>query len=361
MLAHICCSVDSHYYLRHVAQRLGGQKLVGYFYNPNIHPYSEYRLRLMDVTRSCDMLHIPLVIGPYDYENWYKRTKTLQNEPEKGRRCDVCFLHRFEQTAIKAKELGMDKITTTLLMSPKKSYAQLVKNGRQIAKKHGVEFVDFDCTKASRNGQQNKVAKEAKLYRQNYCGCLYGLKDQRRAQNKQATELFECLDFKNEPGSFGRRAQMYEKRLRLESKGIFYDIIKNKTLTYRLLQAKVTEAGLVRASFFLPYSTMEPKRAKTRVEKVVTGVGYCNKAQIKICDISYFNIIAGTNFYSTTQLLRARLPFDRLLEVRRHIAGEFDLSPVVIMDSIPAKKLDIYLNALTQPETTEELQTYDFA
>ncbi|HGZ70984.1 MAG TPA: diacylglucosamine hydrolase like protein, partial [Nitratifractor sp.] len=70
MLVHICCSVDSHYFLQKLQIEYPESKLIGFFYDPNIHPYSEYYLRLLDVERSCKLLDIELLEGPYDYSAW---------------------------------------------------------------------------------------------------------------------------------------------------------------------------------------------------------------------------------------------------------------------------------------------------
>jgi len=69
MLVHICCAVDSHYFLQKLQADYPDEKLTGFFYDPNIHPYSEYYLRLLDVKRSCKMLGIDLIEGEYDFEH----------------------------------------------------------------------------------------------------------------------------------------------------------------------------------------------------------------------------------------------------------------------------------------------------
>ncbi len=83
MLVHICCAVDSHFFLQELQQMFPDEKLVGYFYDPNIHPYSEYQLRLLDVKRSCKMLDIELIEGDYNYEGWLESVRGFEDEPEK--------------------------------------------------------------------------------------------------------------------------------------------------------------------------------------------------------------------------------------------------------------------------------------
>lgn len=358
MLVHICCSVDSHYFLKKLQEQYPDKKVLAYFYNPNIHPISEYKLRLMDVTRSCDMLHIPLIVGKYDYENWYSKTCKLSKEPEKGKRCDVCFDNRFEESAKKAKDLGIKQLASTLFVSPKKSFSQLEKSAKKIAKKYDLEYIAIDFKKNGGIDEQNRLAKVDKLYRQNYCGCFYALKDQRDVTQKPSYELYNSTQYTNEPNSLENRLMMYEQRMQLESKEIGYEIIKRKALNYRLLYANIKESNEVIPSFILPYSVIEKGHSRGRVEKVIANVAYFNRDEIKLCDISYFNTIARTNFYSVTQLMRAKIDYQTLLKVRKHIVGEFDLSPIIVTNSIPTKKLTIDLDAKCFYDSVEELKPH---
>ena len=128
LLVHICCAVDSHYFLEKIQEEYPDEKLIGYFYDPNIHPYSEYRLRYLDVEYSCQKLGIKLIEGAYNLEEWLKKVKGMEHLPEKGDRCTVCYDDRLDTTVQKAIELGHNKFTTTLLISPKKSQEKLEKN-----------------------------------------------------------------------------------------------------------------------------------------------------------------------------------------------------------------------------------------
>ena len=83
LLVHICCAVDSHYFLERVQEEYPDETLVGFFYDPNIHPYSEYRLRYLDVEYSCQKLGIELIEGPYNLEEWLKKVKGMEHLPEK--------------------------------------------------------------------------------------------------------------------------------------------------------------------------------------------------------------------------------------------------------------------------------------
>ena len=233
ILIHICCSVDSHFFLEKLQKDFPQEKLTAFFYDPNIHPYSEYQLRLLDVERSCKKLSIKLLEGEYDFEAWMQAVRGLENEPEKGARCEVCFDRRFEVSAKKALELGENKITTTLLVSPLKSQEQLKRSGDIFYKKYGVEFIALDYRAGGGTQDQSRVTKEQQLYRQDYCGCIYGLTIQRKEQNRLMDEMFSSISNQTLPASIEERLEMYKYRNELEDKNIKYKIIKQKFLNYR--------------------------------------------------------------------------------------------------------------------------------
>ncbi len=195
MLVHICCSVDSHFFLQKLREAYPDEPLIGFFYDPNIHPYDEYRLRLLDVRRSCRKLGIVLWEGSYDYEAWINAVRGLEHEPEKGKRCNVCFDNRLEESAKKALELGEKIITTTLLTSPKKSLQQLEQALETIAQKYGLAIVVPDFRKDGGTQAQFALARDAMLYHQNYCGCVLALAKQREHQKRFADEVKKYNQF----------------------------------------------------------------------------------------------------------------------------------------------------------------------
>jgi len=266
MLVHICCAVDSHYFLQKLQADYPDEKLIGFFYDPNIHPYSEYYLRLLDVKRSCRMLDIELIEGEYDYALWMETVRGLEHEPEKGKRCSLCFDRRFEVSAKKAAELGESSFTSTLLTSPKKSLKQLQAAGDALGEKYAVTFLAPDYRKASGTQEQNILAKEAQLYRQDYCGCLYGLTIQREQQQKLADELFSPLSGQIQPESIESRIALYEARIKLETEDIPYRIIKERFLNWRLIMGWLKVRKETIPSHFLPYSTMKKTYSRGRIE-----------------------------------------------------------------------------------------------
>lgn len=100
-------------------------------------------------------------------------TNELANEPEGGKRCDVCFVMRLSDTAVMAKKLGMDYFTTTMSVSPHKSYAAIAELGYSLENEVGVDYLDVDFKKKNGFGRSVELSKKYGLYRQNFCGCNY--------------------------------------------------------------------------------------------------------------------------------------------------------------------------------------------
>jgi len=193
ILVHICCGVDAVWALRKIQQEFPESKITGFFYDPNIHPEEEYNLRWIETERVCNSLGIKCIKGEYQLYKWLEATKGYEHVPERGERCTICHDLRLEETAKLAKELGYTKITTVLMMSPKKDFHVLKEVGEKVASKYGVEFVAIDFRKQGGIEKMNKLSKEMEIYHQNYCGCLYALFQQRKN-----------LDFIPELVSFGK-------------------------------------------------------------------------------------------------------------------------------------------------------------
>lgn len=342
MLVHICCSVDSHYFLQKIQEEYPNEKLVGFFYDPNIHPYSEYRLRLFDVQYSCNKLGIELIEGPYDLETWMKLTKGMENEPEKGDRCTVCFDNRLEVSVQKAIELGHDKFTTTLLISPKKSQEKLEIIGNELSNKYDCQFIFKDYRSGNGVELQGKEVKENNLYRQNYCGCLFGLNAQRDIQDKLADEFMMPIGQQIQPESIEERLFLYEKRNSLDS----CDIVKQRFMNYRLLSGKVMVQKKVVPSYFLCYSTLKNNKTNGRVEKTINNVSYLNRDEVKIITLEYFNEITKSLYSNVTQLIYNPLLFQKEIEVRNVLTNNsYDISTIVVLDDVPETKIELFVNA----------------
>lgn len=173
MLVHICCAPDAAYVIGLLRPDF---EVTGFFYNPNIHPAEEYKLRLEEAQRVAELHGIPLIEGPYDDVRWLDLTKKFQDEPEKGRRCDVCYALRLERTARAASAGGFDLFTTIMSLSPWKKAGVLNRIGRMFGRKRGVKFFEADFKKKDGFRKSVELSKSHHLYRQNYCGCVYSRK-----------------------------------------------------------------------------------------------------------------------------------------------------------------------------------------
>ncbi len=331
------------------------EKLIGFFYDPNIHPYSEYQLRLLDVQHSCNKLGIELIEGAYDFENWLNIVKGFEKEPEKGKRCELCFDRRFEVSANKALELGETSFTTTLLVSPLKSQEQLKNSGKIFYKQHNIKFIAVDYRSNGGTQDQSRVTKEQKLYRQDYCGCIFGLTMQREQQNKIMDELFSPISNQILPASIEERLEIYTKRITLEENNKNYKIIKQKFLNYRQFNLKVIAGKKENINAYaLNYSTLPRKKAQGRIEFENNNIHYLNREEIKFITLELFNNFANTQYSSVKELIFNPPSFNDEFLIRNQIINlSYNLTPIIVVDEIIDKKLTIFLDAKTYEDTKE--------
>ncbi|HQS67664.1 MAG TPA: epoxyqueuosine reductase QueH [Sulfuricurvum sp.] len=356
MLVHICCSVDSHFFMEKLQQEYPDEKLTGFFYDPNIHPYSEYQLRLLDVERSCKKLGIELIEGQYDFEDWMDAVRGLEKEPEKGARCEVCFDRRFEVSAHKALELGETSMTTTLLVSPQKSQDQLKKSGDAFHASHGVEFIAFDYRKNGGTNDQSKVSKEEQLYRQDYCGCIFGLTMQRDQQHKLMDEMFSPLSKQTLSASIEERLALYAKRMDLEDAGITYKIIRERFLNYRLMRASLKTGGEMIPSYPLLYSTINRTRTEGKIDFELDGQHFLNREEVRFITIETFNTLTSSEYKNTQELMFNAPTCEVELSLRMHLCkGMFNTSAIIVVDEIPTAKVILTLETKSYEDTRERL------
>jgi len=172
ILLHICCGVCA----AGVVERLTleGHQVHGLFYNPNIHPRHEYDRRLEVALKVARELDFPLEVPPYITEEWFKETVSLENEPEGGRRCEACFRLRLRRAYLYMKDCGADAFTTTLTISPHKSADMINRVGQEVG---GERFLVRDFKKKAGFKRATELAKKWALYRQDYCGCIYSMRN----------------------------------------------------------------------------------------------------------------------------------------------------------------------------------------
>ena len=172
LLLHICCAPDA----THPIQTLKGDYDLGaYFYNPNVHPGEEYAKRLEDMRNLSRKWGVVLYEGKYDRDRWFTLAQDYRDEPEGGKRCEICYAMRLEETAKKAKVEGYDLFGAVLTISPHKDADKINVIGREIGEKYSIPFLESDFKKGDGFKKSVEISKKLGLYRQNYCGCVYSM------------------------------------------------------------------------------------------------------------------------------------------------------------------------------------------
>ena len=338
MLVHVCCSVDSHYFLQELRKKYPNERLIGFFYNPNIHPKEEYDLRLFDVKKSCKKLGIDLLVGDYNVESWLERVRGLENAEEKGERCLVCFDDRLENSAIVAISLGESKLTTTLLTSPMKNINDLFNEGDKIAKKYDLEFIKLDARSNGGTQKQSQMAKDSNLYRQNYCGCKFALTKQRERSSKITIELFEDIGEQILPSSPKDILQTFMELERLESSDTHHILQKNSINVYRLLNGMVSFENKVIASYIFTHSKSCKKLKSKEIrwhnidfEDKKIPFGFSDN--IAFLTIESVNLALDSNYQNTIQMLYNPPKYKDELDFRNKLLGSESIKPLIVLDS----------------------------
>ncbi|PIZ55712.1 hypothetical protein COY23_04425 [bacterium (Candidatus Torokbacteria) CG_4_10_14_0_2_um_filter_35_8] len=168
ILLHICCAPCLTYTLKKL--RNNKFKVEGYFYNPNIHGFLEYKKRLIYLLKYSKKVKLPLSVSREDYDNGLRKYFEFIGD-HKDDRCPICYWIRLEETAKLAKKKKIKFFSTTLLISPYQDQELLKKIGGSIAKKYKLKFYYDDFKKGYR--ESRRMAKKEGLYMQKYCGCIF--------------------------------------------------------------------------------------------------------------------------------------------------------------------------------------------
>ncbi len=302
------------------------------------------------------MLNIQLLEGDYDVNNWLKAVRGFENEPEKGERCAICFDRRFEVTAKQAATMGEKTFTSTLLTSPKKSLEQLKYAGDALAKKFDIKFVAPDYRKASGTQEQNIMAKEDALYRQDYCGCIFALNIQREQQKKLADELFSPISQQIQPESIEARIALYEKRWALEDDNKDYKIVKERFLNWRQMHGQLRIKKQTVPAHFLPLSTIRNEYSRGKIDLKIGNLHYMNRDEIKFISLETYNTLLNKNYQNIYELIYASPTFHEELKLRHQlISNPYDLSAILVVDEIPSQKLEIIYKSHIYEDVKEVL------
>ena len=175
---HICCAPCAIYPYENLTER--GFKVEGFFYNPNIQPQAEYLKRKNAAGQLESVLGIKINYAEYD-ENQY--LDCIKLTPDRPLRCKNCFEFRLQKTHKFANENNFDFFTTTLLVSPYQDQDLIKQLGEEISKESETKFL-FSDFRPGFSEAHNK-AKELNFYCQNYCGCLYSLKEREEEKRQR--------------------------------------------------------------------------------------------------------------------------------------------------------------------------------
>jgi predicted adenine nucleotide alpha hydrolase (AANH) superfamily ATPase len=169
LLMHICCGPCATYPAKALLE--AGHTLQGLFYNPNVHPLSEHRLRRESAEKMLRLMDIAAETPEgYDIEEFFRRVAFREND-----RCAACYHLRLERTARAAAERGLDAFTTSLLVSPYQKHELIRDIGRSVGAEHEIEFYYEDFRPGW--SRTRAMSREMGLYRQKYCGCVYSEKE----------------------------------------------------------------------------------------------------------------------------------------------------------------------------------------
>ena len=172
LLLHACCAPCSSATLERLADHFD---LTILYYNPNIYPPTEYHRREAELERFVQEAgyRFPVVELPYEPKEFYDAVRGLEQEPEKGERCTVCYRLRLEQAARYAAEQGLDWFCTTLSISPMKDPVRINTLGAELGAQYGVRFLPSEFRKKDGYKRSLELSAQYGLYRQDYCGCVF--------------------------------------------------------------------------------------------------------------------------------------------------------------------------------------------
>ena len=172
LLLHACCAPCSSATLERLADHFD---LTILYYNPNIYPPTEYHRREAELERFVQEAgyRFPVVELPYEPKEFYDAVRGLEQEPEKGERCTVCYRLRLEQAARYAAEQGFDWFCTTLSISPMKDPVRINTLGAELGAQYGVRFLPSEFRKKDGYKRSLELSAQYGLYRQDYCGCVF--------------------------------------------------------------------------------------------------------------------------------------------------------------------------------------------
>lgn len=172
ILLHACCGPCSSYVIEYLSKYFD---ITIYYYNPNTYPEKEYIRRLDELNKFIANFNnnVKVIEEEYNPKEFYNSVKGLEHLGERSERCYNCYELRMNKAALYAKENNYDYFTTTLSISPYKNAEWINKIGKELEDKLGIKYLYSDFKKKNGYKRSLELSREYKLYRQNYCGCVY--------------------------------------------------------------------------------------------------------------------------------------------------------------------------------------------
>ena len=180
VLLHACCAPCASACIERLIPAFN---IVVYFYNPNIDTEKEYEYRKLECKRLCEYFNVEFIFDDHNKKEFISGVTGLENEPERGARCEVCFRLRLKKAYEKAKEINADFFATTLTLSPLKNADLINKIGEEIGDDK-TKHLKTDFKKRGGYLRSIELSKALNLYRQNYCGCEFS-----KRKNEDAKSL----------------------------------------------------------------------------------------------------------------------------------------------------------------------------
>ena len=174
LLLHACCAPCSAVIIDELQKE--NVSFAVFFYNPNIFPIQEYDLRKQELIKYCNKKNVEIIIESNGENEWKENIKGLEKEPEKGKRCEICFYHRLYKAGKYAKANGFDIFATSLSSSRMKSVDLINKCGKMVSKELEIDFLDENWKKNGRQEKSIKISNDENFYRQKYCGCEFSIR-----------------------------------------------------------------------------------------------------------------------------------------------------------------------------------------
>ncbi len=182
LLLQSCCAPCSSYVLEYLSEYFA---ITVFYFNPNIYPEEEFFKRSAEQKRLLSLMKfknpVDFVEIGYQSERFYAAVKGLEHIKEGGERCYACYKLRLKQTAELAKERGFDFFTTTLSISPYKNADWLNEIGEELAREYGVWYLTSDFKKKNGYKRSTELSESYGMYRQNYCGCVFSMREREEA------------------------------------------------------------------------------------------------------------------------------------------------------------------------------------